>query len=213
MKRTALAAAVAVVAGLALGQGGGAVPFPVKPGDSGMESTADKFEVDQKSGWITFTGNVKVRTGDHELRADRVRLNQETGDVQARGNVVIQQGGFGTWSGDYIEYNYKTGRGLTGAGDMKAGAFRVLTHEVTRREDGRYDAKHIQVTTCTNAPGSWHWCVTGHGRYKDNDYVEVFEPCLDVRRHPSAYQPYWYPRHRHALRVPPVYGLHHPVGA
>lgn len=193
MKRTAIvASAVAVMVGWALGQGGGAIPLPGKAGDSGLESTADKFEVDQKSGWITFTGNVKVRTGDYELRADRVRMHQESGEVQARGNVLIRQSGFGTWSGDYIEYNYKTGRGLTGMGDIKAGDFRVLTHEVTRREDGRFDAKHIQVTTCTNAPGSWHWCVSGHGRYKDNDYVEIFDAVPWLFGVPFAYLPYWY---------------------
>jgi hypothetical protein len=186
-----VASALMVLAGWALGQGG-LTPVPAQAGGSGLESTADKFEVDQKTGWITFTGNVKVRSGSHELQADRVRLHQDSGEVQARGNVVIQQQGFGTWSGDYIEYNYKTGRGLTGAGDMRAGVFRVMTHEVTRREDGRYDAKHMQVTTCTNAPGHWHWRVSGHGRYKDNDYVEVFDAVPWLFGVPFAYLPYWY---------------------
>jgi lipopolysaccharide assembly outer membrane protein LptD (OstA) len=193
MKRTVIVASVVLaLAGGALAQEGGLLPLPAKAGDSGLDSTADKFEVDQKTGWITFTGHVKVRTGDHELKADRVRLHQESGEVQARGNVVIQQRGFGTWSGDYIEYNYKTGKGLTGTGDIKVGDFRVLTHEVTRREDGRYDARHMQVTTCTNAPGHWHWCVSGHGRFKDNDYVEIFSGVPWLFGVPCGYLPYWY---------------------
>jgi lipopolysaccharide assembly outer membrane protein LptD (OstA) len=180
------------VVGWSQAKGIGVLPIPDKPGESGLESTADKFEVDQKTGWITFTGNVVVRTGDHELRADRVRLHQDKGDVQARGNVMIRQSGFGTWTGDYVEYNYKTGKGLTGIGDIKVGDVRVLTREVTRREDGRYDAKHIQVTTCTNAPGHWHWSVSGDGRFKDNDYVEVFNAVPHLFGVPFAYLPYWY---------------------
>lgn len=192
MKRTLIVAcAVGVWVGFAQAGGSIASAFP-KSGDGGLDSTADKFEVDQKSGWITFTGNVRVRTGEQELRADRVRLHQEHGDVQARGNVVISQRGFGTWSGDYIEYNFKTGKGLTGIGDFKMGEFRVSAHEVTRREDGRFDAKYLQITTCTNAPDSWHWKVTGHGRFKDNDYVEVYDAVPWMFGVPVGYLPYWY---------------------
>ena len=173
-------------------QFGGLSPVSRQGADSGLEITAEKFEVDQKSGWTTATGNVMVRTGEHELKADRVRLHQDKGDVQARGNVLIKQRGFGSWSGDYIEYNYKTGKGLTGAGDFQAGVFRVRSQEVTRREDGRYDLKHAEVTTCTNAPGHLHWRLTGTARYKDNDYVEVYDAVPWLFGVPFAYLPYWF---------------------
>jgi len=197
MKRTTIVAwmvgAVAcMMAGWAQAQGGGIMPIPQKMGDSGLEITADKFEVDQKTGWITTTGHVKLRTDEHEMSADRVRLNQDKGDVQARGNVVIRQAGFGSWSGDYIEYNYKTGKGLTGIGQVQAGVFRVFAKEVTRREDGRYDARNATVTTCTNAPGHLHWAITGHARYKDNDYVEIYDAVPWLFGVPFAYLPYWF---------------------
>ena len=185
-------AMIGLVAGRADAQGGGLLPIPRQMGDSGLEITSDKFEVDQKSGWITATGNVKIKTSEHEMSADRVRLHQEKGDVQARGNVVIRQRGFGSWSGDYIEYNYKTGKGLTGAGEVQVGVFRVSAKEVTRREDGRYDARYAEVTTCTNAPGHRHWAMTGHARYKDNDYVEIFDAVPWLFGVPFAYLPYWY---------------------
>ncbi len=194
MKRTALLVwAVGVMAGWAQAQGGGLIPAPNKTSDSGLEITADKLEVDQKTGWTTASGNVMIRTGEHDLKADRVRLHQDKGDVQARGNVVIKQRGFGSWSGDYIEYNYKTGKGLTGAGDFQAGVFRVRAPEVTRREDGRYDLKHAEVTTCTNAPGHLHWSMTGGtARFKDNDYVEIYDAVPWLFGVPFAYLPYWY---------------------
>jgi len=194
MKKTAIVACVAgvMLAGWAQAQGGGIVPVPRHASALGLEITAEKFEVDQKTGWTTASGNVMIRTGEHELKADRVRLHQEKGDVQARGNVVIRQAGFGSWSGDYIEYNYKTGKGLTGIGQFKAGDFRISAHEVTRREDGRYDVHHAAVTTCTNAPGHQHWRMTGSVRYKDNDYVEIYDAVPWLFGVPFAYLPYWF---------------------
>ena len=121
--------------------------------------SADTFGVDQKTGWVDAKGNVKVKASDHELSADKVRLHREKGDIQASGNVVIRRTGFGTWTGDYIEYNYKTGKGLTSAGDVVAKDFRIHADEVERREDGRFDLNGLAMTTCTNEPGRWHWCV------------------------------------------------------
>ena len=193
MKRTMmLAGAVGLIVSWAQAQAGGVMPSPRQAGASGLEITAGKFEVDQKTGWTTATSNVLVRTGDHELRADRVRLHRDKGDVQARGNVFISQQGFGSWSGDYIEYNYLTGAGLTGSGIFQAGVFRVSAQEVSRRTDGRYDAKHLEITTCTNAPGHSHWSITGRGRYKDNDYVEIFDAVPWLFGVPFAYLPYWF---------------------
>ena len=86
------------------------LPIPQQMGDDPVQIDADTFEVDQKTGWVTAKKNVKIKTGNHELSADHVRLHQESGDVEARGNVIIRQTGFGTWAGEYIEYNYKTGK-------------------------------------------------------------------------------------------------------
>ena len=171
----------------------GLVSLPTQPSDdAGLDITADKFEVDRKSGWTTAIGNVRIKTGSHEMSGDRVRIHQEKGDVQARGNVVIQQTGFGAWQGDYIEYNYKTGKGLVGIGELQAGIFRIGAKEMTRMEDGRYDARGALVTTCTNAPGHTHWHMTGHVRYKDNDYVEIFDAVPWLFGVPFAWLPYWF---------------------
>ena len=193
MKRTAIVAwMVGIMVGGVQARGVGNALTPRVSADSGLEITAEKFEVDQKSGWTTASGHVKIRTGEHEVNADRVRVQQEKGDVQARGNVVITQRGFGTWSGDYIEFNYKTGKGLTGTGDIRAGDFFVHAHEMTRREDGRYDARHAEVTTCTNAPGHTHWSITGDARYKENDYIEIYDAVPWLFGVPVAYLPYVY---------------------
>lgn len=182
---------VGLVAGYAQAQAN-SVPPPQASSESGVEINSDKFEVDQKTGWVTATGHVKISTAEQELTADKVRLQQEKGDVQARGNVVIRQRGLGTWAGDYIEYNYKTGKGLTSAGDIRAGDFWIRTQEINRREDGQYVARYAEVTTCTNAPGHRHWAMTGHVRYKQNDYIELEDAVPWMFGVPCAYLPYWY---------------------
>ncbi len=159
---------------------------------SGLDMTADKFEVDRKTGWTTATGNVRIKSRGHELKADRVRLHQELGDVQARGNVLIKREGLGAWTGDYIEYNYKTGEGLTGKGYIRAGEFFLSAAEITRERDGLTRAHRGVVTTCTNDLEHLHWCMTGEVTYKDNDYITVKHAVPWLFGVPFAYMPYWY---------------------
>ncbi len=156
------------------------------------EITADKFEVDRKSGWTTATGNVHVKTQGHELKADRVRLHQERGEVQARGNVLIKREGLGAWTGDYIEYNYKTGQGLAGKGYVRAGDFFLSADELVREKDGTTTAHKAIITTCTNDIDNLHWCVTGEAIYKDNDYIKVKNAVPWFFGVPVAYMPWWY---------------------
>ncbi len=159
---------------------------------AGVDILADKFEVDRKSGWTTATGNVLIRTHGHELKADTVRLHQDRGDVQARGNVLIKREGLGAWTGDYIEYNYKTGQGLTGSGFVRAGDFFIAADEITRAPDGRTEAKRAIVSTCTNHVDHLHWCVTGNVIYKDNDYIKIRNAVPWFCGIPVGYMPYWY---------------------
>jgi len=157
---------------------------------SSLDLVADKFEVDQKSGWTTATGNVHIRTHGHELKADSVRLHQERGDVEAKGNVLLKRDGLGAWSGDYIEYNYKTGKGMTGKGFIRAGEFFVSAEELTRATDGKTIAKKAIVSTCTNHVDHLHWCVTGEVIYKDNDYIKVKNAIPWLFGIPVGYMPF-----------------------
>jgi len=157
-----------------------------------VESSADMFEVDQKSGWLTLTGNVLIKTGNHEMTADMARLNRESGDVQAKGNVIIAQPGLGSWRGEAIDYNYKTGKGLALMGEFRSGPFTLQAKEMTRAEDGLYTAKSVAVTTCTNAPGHWHWHLTGDATFKDNESASIYHAVPHFLGIPFAYLPYWY---------------------
>ena len=157
-----------------------------------FESTADKFEVNQKTGWIILTGHVKVVTDKQEMTSDEAKIHRESGVVQAVGNVIIKQPGMGDWRGDSVEYNYKTGRGLAVNGYLKSKGFGVYAKRMTRTEEGLYQADGVSVTTCTNAFDRLHWRIAGDARLKDGDYVEIYNGVPYVLGIPFFFFPYWY---------------------
>lgn len=157
-----------------------------------FESSADKFEVDQKSGWITLTGNVKVITDKQQLASDQARIHRESGAVKATGHVVVTQFGLGEWRGDSVEYNYKTGKGLAVNGALKASQFSVYSKSLERTEEGLYLGDDVTVTTCTNALHHLHWCLNGDARIKDGEYAELYDAVPYLFGVPFFYLPYWY---------------------
>lgn len=157
-----------------------------------FESTADRFEVNQKTGWIILTGHVKVITDKQEMTSDQAKIHRESGVVQALGHVVITQPGMGDWRGDYVEYNYKTGRGLALNGYLKSKDFVVYAKQMARTEEGLYLADGVSVTTCTNSFDRLHWRIEGEARLKDGDYVEFYNGVPYVFGVPFLYFPYWY---------------------
>lgn len=187
----------------AFAQSGGMVRCRAAPTDAGLEITADKFEVDQKSGWTR-----PPATCAHQDRRARDECRPRApasgaGDVQARGNVVLRQRGFGAWTGDYIEYNYKTGKG---AHRSRRTAGRRLSH---RRERGdaprgrlRFDAaRYAEITTCTNSPGHRHWRMTWP-RALQGQRLRRGLRRRPLFRRAVRLSPLLVPRPGHALRIP-----------
>lgn len=155
-------------------------------------TSSDKFEVDQKSGWMTMTGHATVQNGDNLLTADKIRLNSETGEAQATGHVKLSQGKVASWEGEYIEVNFKTGAAMATTGLFHSHDFRILASEVRRNPDGRYEGRHVRVTTCTNDVDHWHWCLAGNGSFRDNDSVELWNCVPYLFGIPCGYVPWGY---------------------
>jgi lipopolysaccharide assembly outer membrane protein LptD (OstA) len=164
----------------------------MKSGIEKFESTADKFEVNQQTGWIILTGHVKVVTDKQELAADEARIHRESGAIKATGHVVIRQPGMGEWRGDDIEYNYKTGKGIALNGYLRSKCFSVYAKEMSRQEDGLYEGHDVTVTTCTNDLEHLHWCVTGDASLKDGEYVTLRNGVPYLFGVPFFYFPYMY---------------------
>lgn len=211
-------AIAAVAAAVALA----AVPSRAAPKDfSGMFSKpaftndavapdiqADTISFDKDSGWFSADGNVRIVYGDNELHARQVKLNPETGAVEAHGNVVLIRKDQNTWTGEDIAYNYKTGAGLASNLDLRDKNFRVLAGESERGTDDTFYLDDVEMTTCTNEPGFFHYHVAGsETEFKPNGYLKTRHAVLYLGSVPVFYVPYWYRdfEHHYGFRFVPGY--------
>ena len=135
-------------------------------GSGKTEVMSDSAEYELDSGWVTFSGNVAIRYQDTELRADRIRYNQKTGEAVADGNVAMTgNDGSLLWRGDHIVVDTNRQEAEAKGIDIYSAPFRILAdggNVSTEKDKSGADAKvyeidHAVVTTCTNAPGHFHY--------------------------------------------------------
>lgn len=186
--------------------------LPVKSGmlegDSPLEISADRHEIDNESGVWVCDGNVHVANARHTLRADHVRLDSRTGEVEAKGNIELSQPGVARWVGETLTYNYKTGAGLSGASLFQAGRLTVGAERSERSSSGCTTLWDLTATTCTNAPGHRHYEISGKKvLYVEGHYLSGWGSIAWFHGLPVLYFPYWYYRtnERFGLELRPGY--------
>ena len=159
-----------------------------------LSVTADHMGADHKTGRVTLEGNVRMRFADVTLTCDRATYDQATGDVHAQGDVRLRSLSGGSWAGESLSFNHRTGAGLMGAGLVRLGAFGVKAPEGAARDDeGTLHAKNVTLTTCVNeAPEDWHWSVTGTGRYRQGEFLELRNATARLFGLPLLWAPYYY---------------------
>ncbi|MBQ9693651.1 MAG: LPS-assembly protein LptD [Kiritimatiellae bacterium] len=153
---------------------------------------ADKMTADQETGLAVLQGNVLITFSDITMTCDRATYDYQTGDIHAEGNIDIYSQAGGSWQGDTIDFNHKTGRGLIGAGLLRLGEFAVLADSIARDEDGIAYSKNATITTCTNDTSAWHWSVKGAVRYKDKEFLELRDAVFHLFGIPVMWAPYYY---------------------
>ena len=168
--------------------------LPRLSADEDIQIAADRMGADQETQRATLDGNVRIRFADLTLTSDRASYNRATGDLYAEGNVRIVSAAGGVWEGDSIAFNHRTGEGLMGTGLLRLGSFAVdAPGGASRDDDGILHARNATLTTCTNAsPHSWHWSVTGTGRYKDSEFIELRDATFRLFGLPLLWAPYYY---------------------
>lgn len=171
---------------------GDVVKLPSMPSFEKIEVSADRMGVDRKTNQGTLDGNVCVRFSDVTMRCDHARYDSSTGAIHAEGNVSIVSEAGGSWHGESIDFNHKTGEGLFGTGVLRFGAFTVHAPDASRDDDGVFHAHDAVVTTCTNEPSAWHWSVTGTARYKDKEFMELRNASARLFGLPVMWYPYYY---------------------
>ena len=135
---------------------------------SGSEKTevmSDGAEYDLDTGWVTFSGNVAIRYQGTELRANKIRYNQKTGDAVADEGVIMVGSDGSLWHGDHIAVNTWAQHAEAKGIDIYTSPFRILaddgsvgTEKDRNGADSKvYEIENAIVTTCTNAPGHFHY--------------------------------------------------------
>ncbi len=181
----------------------------------GAEKTdvmADSAEYDFSSDWTTFTGHVAIRHKGFELRADRIRYNAKTGDAQAFGNVALV-GEDGTLvTGDSLDVNLFERAARVESVDLYARPFRVIADDAlvtgAAKKGQAFDVSGVTLTTCTNEPGHFHWCVRAdRARIRPGDDVTGWGVVPRLFGVPFFYVPYyWKDLERHyGFRFQPGY--------
>jgi LPS-assembly protein len=149
-------ALLAGAAGHALAQ-----PAPVTVPTAGGEVSvlADRME-ELGEGVVVATGNVEIVRGRARLTADRVEINRKSGDAVAQGRVVFYDGE-DRLTGDRIDYNIKSGTGVVHHGHATAAPYyRLSGDRMERIGENLYRVRRGVFTTCEDDPPAWSFRFT-----------------------------------------------------
>ena len=158
---------------------------------TGPDIAADRMET-STNGWFRADGNVFIRYADHDLHADSVELNKETGEVHARGHIEIFRQEQGRWTGNSLDYNYKTKEGLTGAGEVRASKFAYVAAETRSASNGMKRLIDARLTTCNKTnDADWDYYVAASEiDFRENDRVSLHNAVWYFEGVPFFYLPY-----------------------
>lgn len=176
-------------------------------GDGKVDLLADKAIYDLDGHWATFVGNVVIRVQGQELRAERIRFNTETYQAQAVGRVILVSPDGSVWSGDSLDVNLRDKSGSAGDVAVYYKPFRIDAAKGQVVQDV-YVAEDVVMTTCTNAPGDFHYCVTASTlRLRPGEDLTAHHTVGYLFGVPYFYFPYyWKDLKRHyGLRFEPGY--------
>lgn len=174
---------------------------------------ADSSEYQFDTDWAMLKGNVAIKYGDIELRADTVRFNRVTGDAEAQGNVAFFSTTGDVWRGDSLKVNVFSGLAVSSKFDFYSDPVRVIADKgsvyTDENKNKEYMLDNAIVTTCTNAPGHFHYQVKTKRlclRPEDEFVAQGAVPYLFGV--PFFYWPYyWKDLNRHyGFRFEPGYG-------
>ncbi len=189
----------------------------IRQGDGQTDIMADDAEYSfatsgPDAGWTTFTGNAAIRHKGFELRADKIRYNTDTGDAVASGNVSLVGEDGTLWKGDELAVNLRERAGAARSLDLYSRPFRVLAEggafDAAGTPDQLYEIENATLTTCTNEPGHFHWCVGARrARINPGDSVAGWGVVPRLFGVPFFYLPwYWKDLDRHyGFRIQPGY--------
>ncbi|CAI9121373.1 LPS assembly protein LptD [Acetobacteraceae bacterium LMG 32668] len=167
---------------------------PGKPSDP-VTYLAD-HEQYEKTGLVTWSGNVQVWQGDHALRADKITYDRNTGVMAASGHVaVVDPDGTATYA-DYLELSNGMHDGIGTAIYMRMEDNAKIAANGMRRTEGKVnDLSHVIYTACqiceTNRLLPPFWQIRAYNGTHDVEHhrIEFEHGWLDMLGIPVIYFP------------------------
>lgn len=135
------------------------------------------------------SGTVEIRYRNLVLFSDRAELNTKTKDVVAEGNVTLQL------PDEVITAVRITGNLETTLFKIEEAlgflqpTIRYETSLIERKTDNVYAFTKPSFTTCTQPTPRWNF-TCARANFKKNDYVEMWNAVISIKKVPIFYLPY-----------------------
>lgn len=169
---------------------------------------AETAEYELGSGWVTLSKDVAIRYRGMELSAENIRYNYNTGEAQAQKGVTLIGDDGSIWKGEQLTINLKQKAGEAKGIDIYSRPYRILAEKGKMTEDKHYLVDKATVSTCTNAPGHFHYQLkASHLRLRPGDDITAWGVVPSLFGVPFFYMPYfWKDLSRHyGFRFEPGY--------
>lgn len=136
-------------------------------------------------------GQVRVQYKELTLFADWVELNLETKDVLARGNPVTLHLPGETVSMLELQGNLDSTEGFLEKvyGEVKP-TLTYAADSVERKNQDLYHMKNVWFTSCSQPTPRWRFTAS-KANFKKNDYMEMWNSVLYLKKVPVFYLPYF----------------------
>jgi len=141
---------------------------------------------------ILCIGNVEIHNVERDIKlfADWAELNTETKDVHAKGSVVIHLPGEFLCA-EEVHMNLDSSEG-----ELKEALGRVQpsivyeAKEIERNNESVYSLRKAKITSCTQPNPRWRLSAS-RANFKKNDYIEMWNTVLSIKKVPVFYFPYF----------------------
>ena len=144
---------------------------------------------EKKDDLISATGNVEVHYKNITLLADGAEVDVETKDVYAWGNVTIRSPEE-VVSCDEVRFNLDSSQGeLKNVTGMIQPTFLYQAESIDRKNTDLFSFEKAKITTCTQPVPRWQFSCS-RANLKKDDYVEMWNAVLKVKKIPVFYLPY-----------------------
>ena len=139
---------------------------------------------------VYAAGSVDLHYKNIRLFADRVEVDTKTKDVYAEGNVVLQSPEE-VITAATMSFNMDSARGKMDRvqGRVQPNFF-YEAGTLERKAEGIYSFTNSVFTSCTQPVPRWNF-TCAKANFRKNDYVEMWNAVLKIKKVPVFYLPYF----------------------